>query len=234
VSCDSVIVEGVETSAWWTLDELVERVAAALAGPAYPGAPNGRVRDLPDRRVIRWYSTIGLVDRPAGHRGRTALYGPRHLLQLVAVKRHQADGHSLTQIQAELTGASDATLRRTSGIPDELLLRRPPQLPAAPPTPDRDRFWTNRPGSAVEPSPLDDVAAPAGAAATTLTGVALPGGAVLLLPAHPGHDDLEAIQAAARPLLDLLADRGLLSPSTGNGPGDRRRAGPDAPRRRVR
>lgn len=28
----------------WTLDELVRRVAAGLADPAYPGAPNGRVR----------------------------------------------------------------------------------------------------------------------------------------------------------------------------------------------
>ena len=59
----------------WTLDELVRRVTAALAGGAYPGAPNGRVRDVPDRRAVRWYATIGLVDRPAGTRGRTALYG---------------------------------------------------------------------------------------------------------------------------------------------------------------
>jgi hypothetical protein len=44
--------------------------------------------------------------------------------------------------------------------------------------------------------------------------VPLPGGAVLLLPVHPGPDDLAAISAAARPLLDLLADRGLLTNGT--------------------
>ena len=34
--------------------------------------------------------------------------------------------------------------------------------------------------------------------------------ALLLLPAHPHPDDLPAITAAAQPLLDLLAARGLL------------------------
>ena len=70
----------------WTLDELAERVETALAVD-YHGQPSGRVRAVPDRRAIRWYTTIGLIDRPVAHRGRTALYGPRHLLQLVAVKR---------------------------------------------------------------------------------------------------------------------------------------------------
>ena len=58
----------------------------------YHGQPSGRVRAVPDRRAIRCTSTIGLIDRPVAHRGRTALYGPRHLLQLVAVKRLQARG----------------------------------------------------------------------------------------------------------------------------------------------
>jgi DNA-binding transcriptional MerR regulator len=209
-------------TAWWTLDELVARVAAALASPVYPGAPNGRVREVPDRRVVRWYTTIGLVDRPAAHRGRTALYGPRHLVQLVAVKRLQADGRSLTEIQARLAGATDATLRRLAGVPRELLADSAPEAePAAP-----RRFWAQRPEAVDEPAPPDDTV-------TTLTGVPLPGGAVLLLPAHPGRDDLEAIQAAAAPLLDLLADRGLLVPSAGDGPRDHRRPRRDASRRRV-
>jgi hypothetical protein len=178
----------VQDDALWTLDELVERVAAALAGTTYPGAPNGRVRDLPDRRAIRWYTTIGLVDRPAAHRGRTALYGPRHLLQLIAVKRLQASGEPLTRIQETLAGATDSVLRRIAHVPK-----------------DTERFWTRRPVAhdGHRPAPDDDTV-------TTLTGVALPGGAVLLLPARPHDNDLEAIAAAARPLLDLLAERGLI------------------------
>src|SRR4051795_208637 len=99
----------------WTMDELVERVGRALAAE-YPGAPNGRVRDLPDRRAIRWYTTTGLVDRPLAMRGRAALYGNRHLLQLVAVKRRQAQGRTLAQIQLELAGASDAELTELARV----------------------------------------------------------------------------------------------------------------------
>ncbi|HEX2805271.1 MAG TPA: MerR family transcriptional regulator, partial [Kineosporiaceae bacterium] len=82
----------------WTLEELVRRVGLALDGAArvgaYPGAPNGRVRDVPDQRVIRWYTSTGLVDRPIGGRGRGARYGTRHLNQLMAIKRLQAVGSS--------------------------------------------------------------------------------------------------------------------------------------------
>jgi len=100
----------------WTLDELAERVDAALAVD-YPGQSSGRVRDVPDRRAIRWYTTIGLVDRPVAHHGRTALYGPRHLLQLVAIKRLQARGLSLVAIQQELAGATDTHLTRVARVP---------------------------------------------------------------------------------------------------------------------
>jgi DNA-binding transcriptional MerR regulator len=101
----------------WTLDELAERVDTALAVD-YSGQPSGRVRAVPDRRAIRWYTTIGLIDRPVAHRGRTALYGPRHLLQLVAVKRLQARGLPLVAIQQELAGATDSQLARVARIPE--------------------------------------------------------------------------------------------------------------------
>src|SRR5664279_2651526 len=95
----------------WTLEELVRRVGLALDGAArvggYHGAPNGRVRDVPDQRAIRWYTTTGLVDRPIGGRGRGARYGRRHLCQLVAIKRLQAAGSSLAEIQLRLAGADD-------------------------------------------------------------------------------------------------------------------------------
>src|SRR5512132_2960074 len=100
----------------WTLDELAERVETALAVD-YRGQTSGRVRAVPDRRAIRWYTTIGLIDRPVAHRGRTALYGPRHLLQLVAVKRLQASGLPLVAIQQELAGATNTQLARVARLP---------------------------------------------------------------------------------------------------------------------
>src|ERR1700755_1382589 len=105
----------------WTLDELGRRVAAGLAASAYPGAPNRRAREVPERRPGRWYRPTGLVDRPT-MQGRTALYGTRQLLQIVAVKRRQAEGRSLAEIQAELAGATDEKLRRVAGAPDRVTL----------------------------------------------------------------------------------------------------------------
>src|SRR5512138_3859371 len=97
----------------WTLDELAARAARALAGVR---VANGRVTGLPDGRLIRWYATIGLVDRPLIGPGRSARYSERHLLQLVAVKRLQAQGHPLVEIQHRLAGATDATLRRIANL----------------------------------------------------------------------------------------------------------------------
>ncbi|WP_432932290.1 MerR family transcriptional regulator [Microbispora sp. CA-135349] len=100
---------------------------------------NGRVREVPNERLIRWYTTIGLLDPPLGRRGRVALYGRRHLLQLVAVKRRQADGLSIADIQAELAGATDAMLQRVAGLAEPLsgpaprpLSPPPPRSPAVP------------------------------------------------------------------------------------------------------
>src|SRR5271170_2857231 len=100
----------------WDLDSLSAQVALVLAD-GYPGQPSGRVRDVPDRRTIRYYTTLGLLDKPAALRGRTALYGRRHLLQLVAIKRLQTAGLSLTEIQARLLGLTDAALESVARLP---------------------------------------------------------------------------------------------------------------------
>jgi DNA-binding transcriptional MerR regulator len=96
----------------WTIGELAERAADALRGHSAP--LNGRVREVPSERLIRWYTTIGLVDPPLTRRGRIARYGRRHLLQLVAIKRLQAQGMSIADIQVALAGATDATLEATA------------------------------------------------------------------------------------------------------------------------
>jgi hypothetical protein len=192
----------------WTMDELVERVSAALAAE-YSGAPNGRVRDLPDRRAIRWYTTTGLVDRPLGMRGRTALYGPRHLLQLVAVKRRQAEGHTLAAIQAELQGVTDSVLADVARVPEGLLAdngARPDPEEEAP----RARFWAAPAAAHGATAPMTALPSPSPPMAGEIGALRLPGGAILVLPALPRPEDRAAIAAAAGPLLDLLADRGLL------------------------
>jgi DNA-binding transcriptional MerR regulator len=105
---------------------------------------------VPNERLVRWYVTVGLVDPPLSRRGRVARYGRRHLLQLVAVKRLQAEGRSLAEIQTELAGATDEALAAVARVPDTPLL--PKVLPAAP-----ARFWTRSaaqrdPAAAEEPA----------------------------------------------------------------------------------
>lgn len=98
-----------------TLSELVEALSSLLAS-GYDGARSGRVRDLPDARTVRWYQTLGMVDRPAAFRGRTALYGRHHLLQLAAIKKLQSSGFPLADIQRGLAGKNDAELARSAGV----------------------------------------------------------------------------------------------------------------------
>ena len=222
------------TQAIWTLDELTERVGAALS-VGYHGQPSGRVRDLPAGRAIRWYTPIGRVDRPAAIPGRTAMYGPRHLLQLVAIKRLQAQGRSLVAIQAELAGATDAQLARVARVADPArspAAAAPNGVPSATPAPVAApdgaatatpgpaqapvrpaRFWRERPAEAEAQAVDAGAATPVGEAAdvATLRGVRLGERATLLLdPARPLADaDLRAILEAARPLLEALRARGL-------------------------
>lgn len=93
----------------YTLDELVS-AAAAWLGAAAVVHPDERVRELPDARTLRYYQTLGLLDRPLRYEGRAAVYGARHLLQALAVKVLQAQGLSLAQVQAALLGADTPTL----------------------------------------------------------------------------------------------------------------------------
>jgi len=155
--------------ALWTIDELGRKVAEALSVD-YEGAPNDRVRAVPDRRTIRYYTTLGLLDRATEMRGRTAYYGERHLLQLVAIKRLQASGSSLADVQHRLVGITQGELARLARLPASLgdasgeQGEGPPQTKAAAKakaespenkkTP-RGAFWKEVPESRVSSNPRE-------------------------------------------------------------------------------
>jgi hypothetical protein len=219
--------------AQWTLDELAQRARRALAAEGVR-APNGRVRELgDDGRAIRWYSTKGLVDRPAIGPGHSARYGRRHLLQLVAVKRLQSRGKTLAEIQQELAGATDAVLGRIAEIAELGDLENfggtePARSDVAAATPPARRFWAASAESSTPAAGTVTASAAAAAAVATaatvgylitLTGFG-PDAVTLTLPAPPDADDLASIRAAAAPLLDLLADRGLTTPHRDHDQGD--------------
>jgi len=147
----------------WRIEQLSALVDRALERSTYGGQDSARVREVPDVRTIRYYTTIGLLDRPQEMRGRTAFYGRRHLWQLVAVKKLQAEGMSLVDVQAALAGASNRKLQKLAGLPadffekvSDLLAREPSQngnrpaaassdVAASDVAAGRARFWEETP-----------------------------------------------------------------------------------------
>lgn len=210
----------------WTLDDLSRRVETALArlGPEL-GQHNGQVSEVPNARTIRYYTTIGLLDRPRSS-GRTAMYRRRHLEQLVAIKRLQARGLTLVQVQERLLGLDDAALTALAGLPDDpaWVADTSGSLPA-----DESRrtqsFWSAQPSApaATKNSAGTNPSAAGLARATprsrtapaarSAAGLQLEDGVTLAFPAARPirQDDLEALREALRPLVDTLRARGLIA-----------------------
>ena len=95
-----------------SLDDLSSEVARQLAQRGRLGAaPDARVAAAPDARTVRYYTTLGLLDRPKLE-NRQARYGERHVLQLLAIKALQAFQLPLAEIQQKLYGLSDDQLRQ--------------------------------------------------------------------------------------------------------------------------
>lgn len=182
----------------WTLDELVAK-AAELLSVASVEQGSGRVRETPDRRTVRYYTTLGVLDRPSEFRGRTGLYGTRQLWQLMAIKRLQSRGEPLQEIQQRLLNATDAELRRIAAPP-----RGTPDSPSKrSESPRAKSFWLDAPEERAGDE--NEVA--------TFTGLELDPGITLTLSAarRPlAPEDLEALTAAAAPLLKVLRARHLI------------------------
>ena len=199
-------------AALWTLEELTAQAALALAVD-YPGQASGRVREVPDIRTIRYYTTLGLLDRPAQMRGRTALYGRRHLLQLVAIKRLQAKGLSLAEVQTRVVGQTDVGLRKLAQMPGGAPKSEETDHQQTEPSAEDRRgsaFWGASP-----PAPVPEEGEARKSFARNelpMVGVALDVGVTLLLGAARTLDDhdREALRAAAAPLLKLLKSRRLI------------------------
>src|SRR4029077_2791466 len=101
------------TLAPWSLRALAGVAAAVLeASDVVP--LNAAARARPTERTIRFYVTRGLVSAPEG-RGTAAVYGYRHLLQVLAIKLRQMEGATLDVIVREMAGVTgDAIERRAA------------------------------------------------------------------------------------------------------------------------
>lgn len=91
------------------LEDLVELANALLERLLPDAAPGTRTPGLLNPRLVRHYTTAGLLDEP-GRQGREALYTRRHLLQLLALRRLMANGYGSAAVHDLLRGRTDAEL----------------------------------------------------------------------------------------------------------------------------
>jgi DNA-binding transcriptional MerR regulator len=201
----------------WRIEELAEWVSRALETAPYGGQDSARVRSIPDVRTIRYYTTIGLVAKPAEMRGRTALYGRRHVLQLVAIKKLQARGLSLVEVQQSLAGMGERKLWKLAELPEDFFESTPssvkkksvdtpgsqPGSTTADPARRGDsRFWLRSPSC---PEPQD--AAPPNLARPAMIYTIAPGVSLLVdgdLVSQLGDNWLSDLQPAFEALGDSI------------------------------
>ncbi|MEW6281964.1 MAG: MerR family transcriptional regulator [Candidatus Eremiobacterota bacterium] len=198
------------TDGLWRLGELVELCSRLQTSGT---GSSRRVRWEPNERLVRYYTSIGLLDRPAEMRGRTAYYGVRHLLQLLAVKAMQLQGYPLQEIQAALSGRSNCELEELAGLPEnwspdvsptpggEALVSSPPAR--------AERFWERRPADL----PRAGLAAGESSAGLVpdlpLQGLELAPGVFLLLDRRRYRElDPRQIRRLAAPLLEAIEQPG--------------------------
>lgn len=92
----------------WNLAQLVD-LANPLLPKVFPGAIRGKTSEGVNARLVRYYTSLGLMDEPAKD-GREARYGGRHLLQLLTIKRLLAEGISTMGIGERLRQSSTEQL----------------------------------------------------------------------------------------------------------------------------
>src|SRR5919201_7087229 len=86
--------------------------AARLISQFVPRQERGSVSEVPDERTVRYYISEGLISAPEGKQGAASVYGYLHLLQLLAVKRLQADHLPIRKIRELVEGKGEGELER--------------------------------------------------------------------------------------------------------------------------
>ncbi len=81
----------------WSLDDFVKIVNLQLPQFLPEGTGNTRVRESVTVRLVRHYTSLGMVDEPL-KQGREARYTYRHMLQLLLVRRLLAEGYGSNAI----------------------------------------------------------------------------------------------------------------------------------------
>lgn len=128
----------------------------------------GTVTSVPDERTIRYYLAEGLIQTPEEKQGTASVFSYLNLLQLLTVKKLQAEHLPIRKIRELVAGKSEQELETLLGVPRpsgkkteakrylESLLATPssaPQMDAAPPAPPPEKFDASHSWQRVEIEP---------------------------------------------------------------------------------
>ena len=102
------------------MDDLVHAASEVIPVVAGPQERH-KVTEIPDARTVRYYIQEGLVDRPHATSGSSALYGYRHLLQLISIKVLQSLNLPIRRIRGEIKALSNNQMEKRleawAGVP---------------------------------------------------------------------------------------------------------------------
>ena len=104
---------------------LAEAAARILAESGGARQGRGTVTELPDERTVRYYLTEGLVPPAEEKQGTASVFEFRHLLQLLVVKKLQAEGLPIRAIRELVTGKTERQLERLLGTAEQGQARGP-------------------------------------------------------------------------------------------------------------
>jgi len=76
----------------------------------------GTVTSVPDERTIRYYMTEGLIQTPGERQGTASVFGYLNLLQLLSVKKLQAEHLPIRKIRELVAGKSEQELEIMLGV----------------------------------------------------------------------------------------------------------------------
>jgi len=98
---------------------LAEEAARILAESGAARQGRGTVTELPDERTVRYYLAEGLIPVAEEKQGTASVFGFRHLLQLLVVKKLQAEGLPIRAIRELVTGKTERQLERLLGTAEQ-------------------------------------------------------------------------------------------------------------------
>ena len=92
------------------------RVSGQLVADLQLEQQRGTVTSVPDERTIRYYLAEGLIQTPEERQGTAAVFSYRNLLQLLTVKKLQAEHLPIRKIRELVAGKSEQELETLLGV----------------------------------------------------------------------------------------------------------------------